>query len=233
MVLILVIVFFAGTFGMNFQITSALMATEVFGKGAERVRPARHRPGGRLADRRAARRPPGPDPAPAAWSARRWPSAWPRSSPALMPTYLAFALLAPVIGFCTLTMLNSANATMQLETDPAMRGRVMALYMTIFMGGTPLGAPSSAGSARLRGPLDAGRRRRADARRRGALGAGRLPRLDRARRERFDPCRAARVALILVSGTTRPLRVPGSSRVTRPGSGTSRPTLMRELAASR
>ena len=34
MLLILVMVFFAGTFGMNFQITSALMATEVFGKGA-------------------------------------------------------------------------------------------------------------------------------------------------------------------------------------------------------
>src|SRR6478609_11758884 len=34
MILILIVVFFAGTFGMNFQITSALMATEVFDKGA-------------------------------------------------------------------------------------------------------------------------------------------------------------------------------------------------------
>ena len=34
MLLILVLVFFAGTFGMNFQITSALMATQEFGKGA-------------------------------------------------------------------------------------------------------------------------------------------------------------------------------------------------------
>ena len=34
MMLILVIVFFAGTFGMNFQMTSALMATQVFDKGA-------------------------------------------------------------------------------------------------------------------------------------------------------------------------------------------------------
>ena len=34
MILILIMVFFAGTFGMNFQITSALMATEVFHKGA-------------------------------------------------------------------------------------------------------------------------------------------------------------------------------------------------------
>ena len=59
----------------------------------------------------------------------------------LLPSYVAFAVFAPVIGFCTLTLLNSANATMQLESDPALRGRVMALYMTIVMGGTPLGSP--------------------------------------------------------------------------------------------
>ena len=34
LMLVLAIVFFAGTFGLNFQLTSALMATEVFGKGA-------------------------------------------------------------------------------------------------------------------------------------------------------------------------------------------------------
>ena len=34
LLMVLVLVFFAGTFGLNFQITSALMATEVFGKGA-------------------------------------------------------------------------------------------------------------------------------------------------------------------------------------------------------
>jgi MFS family permease len=59
----------------------------------------------------------------------------------LMPTYVAFALMCPLIGFFTLTMLNSANATMQLESAPALRGRVMALYMTIVMGGTPIGSP--------------------------------------------------------------------------------------------
>jgi MFS family permease len=59
----------------------------------------------------------------------------------LMPSYVAFALMCPLIGLCTLTMLNSANATMQLESEPALRGRVMALYMTIVMGGTPIGSP--------------------------------------------------------------------------------------------
>jgi MFS family permease len=58
-----------------------------------------------------------------------------------MPTYLAFAIVCPVIGLFTLTMLNSANAIMQLESVPALRGRVMALYMTIVMGGTPIGSP--------------------------------------------------------------------------------------------
>ncbi len=59
----------------------------------------------------------------------------------LLPSYVAFVLFCPVIGFCTLTLLNSANATIQLETPPAIRGRVMALYMTIVMGGTPIGSP--------------------------------------------------------------------------------------------
>ena len=57
LMLILAIVFCAGTFGLNFQMTSALMATEVFDKGPTRVRPPRHVPGGRLAQRCAAGRP--------------------------------------------------------------------------------------------------------------------------------------------------------------------------------
>src|SRR4029078_2705880 len=59
----------------------------------------------------------------------------------LLPSYVAFALFAPVIGFCTITLLNSSNATMQLSSEPVLRGRVMALYMTVVMGGTPLGSP--------------------------------------------------------------------------------------------
>jgi MFS family permease len=38
-------------------------------------------------------------------------------------------------------MMTSANGYVQTTTDPVMRGRVMALYMAIFMGGTPIGAP--------------------------------------------------------------------------------------------
>jgi len=59
----------------------------------------------------------------------------------LMPSYLTFALLAPVTGLTALTFITSANTYMQLHTDAGVRGRVMALYLMIFMGGTPVGAP--------------------------------------------------------------------------------------------
>ena len=59
----------------------------------------------------------------------------------LMPSYLAYALIVPLLGFTALTMITAANTTMQLATAPALRGRVMALYLMVFMGGTPLGSP--------------------------------------------------------------------------------------------
>ena len=59
----------------------------------------------------------------------------------LMPTYLTFVLCTPLLGLSLLTMLNSANTTLQLSVDPSIRGRVMALYMMLVMGGTPIGAP--------------------------------------------------------------------------------------------
>lgn len=140
MILILIMVFFAGTFGMNFQITSALMATEVFGKGAGEFgilgssMAVGSLTGALLAARRVRVR------------LRLLVAAALGFGVAeivagVLPSYLTFALFAPVIGLCTLTLLNSANATLQLESDPALRGRVMALYMTIVMGGTPIGSP--------------------------------------------------------------------------------------------
>ena len=38
-------------------------------------------------------------------------------------------------------MMTSANGYVQTTTTPSMRGRVMALYLAIFVGGTPIGAP--------------------------------------------------------------------------------------------
>nr|WP_030989415.1 MFS transporter [Streptomyces sp. NRRL WC-3744] len=60
---------------------------------------------------------------------------------AVAPSYWLFALLMVPIGVFGLTVNVTANTAVQMGTDPAMRGRVMALFMMVFMGGTPLGAP--------------------------------------------------------------------------------------------
>jgi len=60
---------------------------------------------------------------------------------ALMPTYPLYALATIPVGFASLTMLTTANATIQMSTAPAMRGRVLALYIVVFLGATPVGSP--------------------------------------------------------------------------------------------
>ena len=116
-------------------------------QGRDRVRPARLGDGRRLAHRRADG---GPAHAhPAAARGRRCAAvrgrrdrgrAWCRRTP---PTWRS----CPFLGFTALTMITAANTTMQLATAPGLRGRVMALYLMVFMGGTPLARRSSAGSA--------------------------------------------------------------------------------------
>jgi MFS family permease len=71
---------------------------------------------------------------------------------ALMPSYWTFAVVLIVVGLSSLTMMTSANAYVQTTTAPAMRGRVMALYMAIFAGGTPIGAPLVGWVANVAGP---------------------------------------------------------------------------------
>src|SRR5674476_1295114 len=60
---------------------------------------------------------------------------------ALAPSYQWFAVLLIPVGLTALTVLTTANSMVQLSVAPALRGRVMALYMAVFMGGTPLGSP--------------------------------------------------------------------------------------------
>ncbi|GAA1505375.1 hypothetical protein GCM10009788_06220 [Nocardioides humi] len=140
MLMILVLVFFVGTFGMNFQITSALMATEVFGKGAREygvlgsVLAIGSLAGALAAAGRVRVRVRLLMGAAVAFGVLEMAAG-------LAPSYVAFVLLCPLLGFSTITVLNSCNALLQIESDPALRGRVMAIYMTIVMGGTPLGAP--------------------------------------------------------------------------------------------
>ncbi len=140
LMLVLTIVFFAGTFGLNFQLTSALMSTEVFHKGAGEY--------GLLGTTLAVGSLAG-----ALLAARRVRIRYrlvvlasvvfglAEIVAGLLPSYAAFAIWTPVIGIASLTMITSANATFQMSVAPAMRGRVMALYMMVFMGGTPIGSP--------------------------------------------------------------------------------------------
>lgn len=60
---------------------------------------------------------------------------------AFAPDYWLFTALLAVVGLLGLTFNTSGNSMVQLETDPAMRGRVMSLYMMVFTGGTPIGGP--------------------------------------------------------------------------------------------
>nr|WP_261994547.1 MFS transporter [Streptomyces sp. me109] len=60
---------------------------------------------------------------------------------AVVPSLWLFSLLMVPIGVFGLTVNVTANTAVQMSTDPVMRGRVMALFMMVFVGGTPLGAP--------------------------------------------------------------------------------------------
>jgi MFS family permease len=59
----------------------------------------------------------------------------------LMPGYLAFGLALIPVGVVLMTFIQTANWTVQLSVSSEMRGRVMGLYMLVFLGGYPAGAP--------------------------------------------------------------------------------------------
>jgi MFS family permease len=139
-ILILVIVGMIGTFGFNFQMTTALMATEVFHKGASEygllgsIMAIGSLTGALLAARRERPRLRLVIGAALAFGVFA-------TAACLMPTYTLFAVALVPVGVSSLTLMTAANATVQLSVAPEMRGRVLALYMAVFMGGTPLGAP--------------------------------------------------------------------------------------------
>jgi MFS family permease len=137
---IFTMVFLIGTFGLNFPIFVASMASTVFHKGAGEY--------GILSSVMAVGSVVG-----ALLAARREK---PRGSllavagvifgigcvaAAAAPGYWFFGAMLAVVGVASQTFNTTANGVVQLTTDPAVRGRVMAIYMAIFMGGTPIGAP--------------------------------------------------------------------------------------------
>ncbi len=140
LMLVMAVVFCAGTFGLNYQMTMALMATEVYDKGAGEygvlgsILAVGSLAGSLLAARRK-------------FSRQRLVLVSAvvfgvcTTAAGLMPSYLTFAVVLPACGFSALTLVTAANAFVQMSVAPQLRGRVMALYLTIFMGGTPIGSP--------------------------------------------------------------------------------------------
>jgi MFS family permease len=138
---VMLMVFFLATFGLNFQIFNALMATQEFGLG-----PASF---GLMGTFIAIGSLSG-----AIGSARlerfrntkfviRGGVAFSASIMVLsiLPNYISYVIWLPICGLTALTTLVSANSIVQTSTDPAIRGRVMGIYLLIFMGGTPFGSP--------------------------------------------------------------------------------------------
>jgi len=139
-ILIMMLVFVLGTFGMNFQMTTALMATAVFhkGAGAYGLLGSIMAVGSLSAALLSARR---PNPRLRILLVAFAAFAVASATLALAPSYVWFAVLLVPVGLTALTVLTTANSMVQLSVDPAMRGRVMALYMAVMMGGTPVGSP--------------------------------------------------------------------------------------------
>ena len=138
---VMIMVFALATFGLNFQIFNALMATQEFGLGPasfglmgtfiaigslsgaigstrlERFRTTRFViKGGML------------------FSISILVLS-------LLPTFATYIAWLPICGLTALITLISANSIVQTSTDQVIRGRIMGLYLLIFMGGTPFGSP--------------------------------------------------------------------------------------------
>ncbi|WP_287932405.1 MFS transporter [Arthrobacter sp.] len=140
LMMIMGLVFMVGTFGMNFQITNALMATTIFhlGPGEYGLLGSVMAVGTLAAALLAARR-------------KKMRMLYivggalafgvTVAVAAFMPSYALYALALVPVGLASLTFMNACNTTVQLTTDSAMRGRVLAVYMVVLQGGTPIGAP--------------------------------------------------------------------------------------------
>jgi MFS family permease len=151
LVMVMAIMFFVGTFGMNFQMTTALMATGVFDKGPSEygllgsIMAIGSVTGSLLAARRGA-------PRRSTIVAVAVVFSLLEILAGLSPAYWVFALLLIPLGITALTVITTANAYVQTSVDPQVRGRVMALYLMVFMGGTPAGAPFIGWMAEVLGP---------------------------------------------------------------------------------
>jgi MFS family permease len=134
-----VLVFFVGTFGYNFAIILSAYTKNVFDAGADvygllnTMLALGSVAGALMAARRVATR------------------LWVLFAAAagmglglvllgLTPWFIPFVVLLVGVGFISVTFNTLGNTSVQLASDPELRGRVMSLYMLVFMGGTPVGS---------------------------------------------------------------------------------------------
>lgn len=141
LVLVMVLVLIAGMFGFNFQLTLAVLAKTEFHTGARSF--------GLLTTALAVGALVG---ALAGAVRRSRPSVYAVLGAAFAfagfeivlafaPVFWAAAALAVPTGFFMIYFAQAANQRVQLGVDALFRGRVMALYILVFLGTTPLGAP--------------------------------------------------------------------------------------------
>ena len=137
---ILLMLFFIGTFGLNFPIFVATMAVNVFHKGpgqyglSTSIMAVGSVSGALLAARQAK-----PRVARLATAALLFGLGL--ALAAIAPSYPLFGVTLVVIGLSAQTFTTTAIGAVQLLTDPLMRGRVMAILLAVALGGTPIGAP--------------------------------------------------------------------------------------------
>jgi len=139
--LVMLTVFFTTTFGLNFQIFIALMATKEFGMGPGEF--------GALGSILAIGSLSGALIAARLEKHRTTKNILSGASlfgvllmlSAYLPSPLLYAIMLPIMGATALLTLISANTYVQSNTTNALRGRVMGIYLMIFMGGTPIGSP--------------------------------------------------------------------------------------------
>ena len=137
----IVLVGVVGTFGLNFQITLALVARQSFGLGAGAfgLLTSALAAGSLLGALRSAGRSTRPPARLLFGSALAFGLL--EMLAGFAPTFWSLAALLVPTGLAVLTFSTTANAMVQLGSDPVLRGRVLALYVLVFLGGTPVGAP--------------------------------------------------------------------------------------------
>jgi predicted MFS family arabinose efflux permease len=137
----MILILIAGLFAFNFTVTLPVLAKNVFHRGAGEFGLlstclAIGALGGALAGS----------------SRNKRPSTWTVTASAigfgsletvlgLSPSFLLTLFLLIPTGFAMIFFAQAANQRVQMGTEATIRGRVMALYVLVFMGTTPVGAP--------------------------------------------------------------------------------------------